>query len=218
MDKLKELKDLVDKKKQQLNELKNSACDINAIYKMEKELISLEREIKKEENEIKLVEEELNLNIAGKLARAFLKNPLTPVIALTLILMGLIAVLMTPRQENPTIDVPAANVIVMYPGASSKEVQNVIVEPLERTLQAMTGVKHVYGMAMGSVGIVTVRFKIGQDKVRSMSKLYDRIMQNMDKMPKGVMPPLVKPIVLDVVPSVTIALASKKYNAVILFL
>ncbi len=212
MDKLKELKELVDKKKQQLNELKNSAGDVNEINTIEKEISSIEDEIKKEEKKISSIEEELNLNIAGKLARMFLKNPLTPVIALTLILMGLIAVLMTPRQENPTIDVPAANVIVKYPGASSKEVQNIIVEPLERTLQAMTGVKHVYGIAMDSVGIVTVRFKIGQDKVRSMSKLYDRIMQNMDKMPKGVMPPLVKPIDIDEVPIVTIALASKKYN------
>jgi len=168
MDKLKELKELVDKKKQQLNELKNSSNDVDEINKIAKEIDSIEKEIKKEESEIKHVEEELNLNIAGKLARTFLKNPLTPVIALTLILMGFIAVLMTPRQENPTINVPAANVIVQYPGASSKEVQNIVVEPLERTLKAMTGVKHVYGIAMNSVGIVTVRFKIGQDKVRIM--------------------------------------------------
>jgi len=67
-------------------------------------------------------------------------------------------------------------------------------------------------MAMNSVGIVTVRFKIGQDKVRSMAKLYDRVMQNMDKLPKGAMPPLVKPIDIDEVPIVTLALSSKKYN------
>jgi multidrug efflux pump subunit AcrB len=126
--------------------------------------------------------------------------------------MGLIAVFLTPREENPQIDVPAANVIVVYPGANSHEVQNVIVDPLERTLKAMTGVKHVYGMAMNSVGIVTVRFKIGQDKVRSISKLYDRVMQNMDKLPKGVWTPLVKPIDIDEVPIVTLALSSEKYN------
>jgi len=223
---IKRLKELINFKKQELENMKKGSCDLNEVKKLENEIFNLENELLKKEKkfkaleeevhqkekELKEVEEELQLNIAGRLARTFLKNPLTPVIALALFLMGLIAVFLTPREENPQIDVPAANVIVMYPGASSKEVQNIIVEPLERTLKAMTGVKHVYGMAMNSVGIVTVRFKIGQDKVRSMSKLYDRVMQNMDKMPKGVMPPLIKPIDIDEVPIVTLALSSKKYN------
>ena len=224
---IKRLKELISFKKQELENIKKEgSCNLDEIRKLENEIFNLENELAKKEKEfealekevqtkekeLKEVEEELQLNIAGKLARTFLKNPLTPVIALALFLMGLIAVFLTPREENPQIDVPAANVIVMYPGASSKEVQNIIVEPLERTLKAMTGVKHVYGMAMNSVGIVTVRFKIGQDKVRSMSKLYDRVMQNMDKMPKGVMPPLIKPIDIDEVPIVTLALSSKKYN------
>jgi len=212
MEKLKELQELIQQKKSQLEKLKCGVCDLNEIKKLEEEINELELKAKKREEELEHVEEELKLNIAGRLARMFLKNPLTPVIALALILMGLIAVLLTPREENPQIEVPAANVIVAYPGASSKEVQNIIVEPLERTLKAMTGVKHVYGMAMGSVGIVTVRFKIGQDKVRSMSKLFERVMQNMNKMPKGVMTPLIKPIDIDEVPIVTIAVASKKYN------
>ncbi len=212
MEKLKKMKEIIQQKKEQLEQMKKTACDLNEIKKIEKEINELESQAKKREEELSHIEEELKLNSAGKLARMFLKNPLTPVIALTLILMGLIAVLFTPREENPQIDVPAANVMVVYPGASSKEVQNIIVEPLERILKAMTGVKHVYGMAMNSVGIVTVRFKIGQDKVRSMAKLYDRVMQNMDKLPKGVMPPLVKPIDIDEVPIVTLALSSKKYN------
>jgi len=219
MERLKKLKELLAAKKAELEAKKASAGDINEIKKLEEEIIqiekeleALEKEISQKEKELEAVEEELQLNIAGKLARTFLKNPLTPVLAIIFLLMGIIAVLFTPREENPQIDVPAANVIVMYPGASSKEVQNIIVDPLERILKAMTGVKHVYGMAMNSVGIVTVRFKIGQDKVRSMSKLYDRVMQNLDKLPKGVMPPLVKPIDIDEVPIVTIAVSSKKYN------
>ncbi len=226
MEQLKKLRELIKQKKEQLEKLKNSACDIEELKKLEieirmledelakkeKEFEKLKQEIKQKEEELEEVEEELKLNIAGKLARAFLNNPLTPVLAIVILLMGIVAVLFTPREENPQIDVPAANVIVMYPGASSKEVQNIVVEPLARELKAMTGVKHIYGMAMNSVGIVTVRFKIGEDKVRSMSKLYDRVMQNMDKMPKGVMPPLVKPIDIDEVPIVTLALSSKKYN------
>jgi len=212
MEHLEKLKAQLEAKRKELEAKKASACDLEELKATEAELFALEKEVKEKEKELEAIEEELSLNIAGKLARTFLKNPLTPVIALTLMLMGLIAVLFTPREENPQIDVPAANVIVMYPGASSKEVQNIIVDPLERTLKAMTGVKHVYGMAMNSVGIVTVRFKIGEDKVRSMSKLYDRVMQNLDKLPKGVMPPLVKPIDIDEVPIITLALSSKKYN------
>ncbi len=211
MERLEKLKAQFEEKRRELEE-KRSFFDEEEMIKKEEELKSIEKEIKKQEKELKAIEEELSLNIAGKLARTFLKNPLTSVIALTIMLMGFIAVLFTPREENPQIDVPAANVIVMYPGASSKEVQNIIVDPLERTLKAMTGVKHVYGMAMNSVGIVTVRFKIGEDKVKSMSKLYDRVMQNLDKLPKSVMPPLVKPIDIDEVPIVTLALSSKKYN------
>jgi len=213
MEKIKELQNLIEEKKKKLQDMKaDNNIDVQEIQKLEEEIKVLEEEAQKEEEEIKALEEELKLNIAGKLARTFLKNPLTPVIAITLFLLGFIALVLTPREENPQIDVPAANVIVAYPGASSKEVQNIVVEPLERTLKAMTGVKHVYGIAMNSVGIVTVRFKIGQDNTRSMAKLYDRVMQNMDKMPKGVMPPLIKPIDIYEVPIVTLAVASKKYN------
>ncbi|MEO1958113.1 MAG: efflux RND transporter permease subunit [Nautiliaceae bacterium] len=212
MSKIQSLKKLLGAKKRELQEKKLGSCDIDKIKTLEEEIKKIEAEIAAEEEELERVEEELKLNIAGKLARMFLKNPLTPVLAIVFILMGIIAILFTPREENPQIDVPAANVIVMYPGASSKEVQNIVVEPLARELKAMTGVKHVYGMAMNSVGIVTVRFKIGEDKVRSMAKLYDRVMQNMGKMPKGVMPPLVKPIDIDEVPIVTFALSSKTYN------
>jgi multidrug efflux pump subunit AcrB len=174
--------------------------------KKEKELLA------KEQQEIQKIEEELKLNIAGRLARDFLKNPLTPVIAFVLFLFGAIALMLTPREENPQIDVPSANVIVVYPGASAKEVQNIIVDPLSRKLNEMTNVDHIYGMAMNSVGVVTVVFEIGQNKEKSMTKLYDRVMQNMNLLPKGAWQPLVKPIDIDEVPILTFALASKKYN------
>ncbi|MEO1942582.1 MAG: efflux RND transporter permease subunit [Campylobacterales bacterium] len=210
---MEELKRKLEQKRAEVEKLKqNPSYSLEELRRAEQELRELEKELHRGEEELRRVEEELELNIAGRLARTFLKNPLTPVIALAIFLVGLIAVLLTPREENPQIDVPAANVIVVYPGTSSKEVQNVIVEPLMRILKAMTGVKHIYGMAMNSVGVVTVRFKIGQDKVRSISKLYDRVMQNLDKLPKGVMLPLVKPIDIDEVPIVTIAISSDKYT------
>jgi len=173
---------------------------------------NIENEILQEKQEIQKIEEELKLNIAGRLARDFLKNPLTPVIAFVLFLFGAIALMMTPREENPQIDVPSANVIVVYPGASAKEVQNIIVEPLSRKLKEMTHIKNIYGMAMNSVGVVTVVFKIGQNKEKSISKLYQRVMQNMDLLPKGAWQPIIKPVDIDEVPILTFTLSSSKYN------
>lgn len=168
-------------------------------------------------DEIRHIEEELRLNSAGKLARMFLTSPLTTLIALVMILMGIMAVFLTPREENPQIDVPSAMVMVMYPGANSDEVQRIIVDPLARKLNEMTGVDMVYGMAMNSVGIVNVAFEVGEPKEISFLKLYDRVMQNMDLMPKEVMQPLIKPIDIDEVPIVTLAISSDKYRGADLY-
>ncbi len=210
MDLIKKIKLQVDKRREARGE--QSPKYIEELRATEEMLFELEKEVKEAEKEIKTIEHKLNLNIAGKLAQMFLKNPVTPVIALALMLLGFMAVILTPREENPQIDVPAANVIVVYPGASAKEVQNIVVEPLERKLKAIKGVKHIYGTSMNSVGVVTVRFKIGEDKVKSFSKVYDRVMHNIDELPKGVRRPLIKPIDIDEVPIVTFALASSKYS------
>lgn len=152
------------------------------------------------------------LNIAGKLAKKFVNSPITPLLAIAIFVFGIVAVLFTPREENPQIDVPAANVIVAYPGANSQEVQNIIVEPLSRKLKEMTGVKHIYGIANNDVGVITVRFKIGENKEDSYLKLYDRVMQNMDLLPQGALQPLFKPIDIDEVPIVTFALSSTEFS------
>jgi len=158
------------------------------------------------------ITEETSLNSAGKLAKKFLFSPVTAIIAMFIILVGVIAVSFTPREENPQIDVPSGSVIVAYPGATPQEVQNIIVNPLQRKLNEMTGVDHVYGMAFENFGVVTVAFKVGENKEKSLVKLYDRVMQNMDILPKEVLPPLVKPVDIDEVPIVTLALSSAKYN------
>ena len=169
------------------------------------------------ERELRHIEEELSLNSAGRLARMFLESPLTTLIALVMILMGVLAVFLTPREENPQIDVPSAMVMVMYPGATSDEVQRIVVDPLSRKLSEMTGVDQVYGMAMNSVGIVNVAFEVGQPKEISFLKLYDRVMQNMDLLPKEVMQPLIKPIDIDEVPIVTLAVSSDRYGGADLY-
>jgi len=148
------------------------------------------------------------LGIAGRLANYFVDNRLTVLIIVFALLAGVTAFLVTPREENPQIVVPAANIIVAKPGASPDEVEQLIIKPLEAILQGMRGVEHTYGLAMDSLGVVTVQFAVGEDKEDSLVKLYDRIMSNIDRIPPGTEQPLVKPVDVDDVPILTISLSS----------
>ncbi len=149
-----------------------------------------------------------SLNIAGRLGKAAMLSNLTPMISLLIFLIGVLALMVTPREENPSIDVPAANIIVQMQGASPEEVQNLIVRPLEMILREMTGVDHTYGLALDSQAVVTVMFEVGEDKEASLVKLYDRIMHNLDRLPVGASEPLVKPLDVDDVPVSVLTLSS----------
>jgi multidrug efflux pump subunit AcrB len=147
-----------------------------------------------------------SMDIAGKLAQGFLKNPLTSVLAAFLILVGYIALNFMPREEDPQIAISGGAVIVALPGANASEVEKVIVNPLERKLREISGIEHIYGMAMNDVGIVNVMYYIGEDREDSNLKLYDKVMQNLDLMPKGAMQPLIKPFDIDIdIPILTVA-------------
>lgn len=148
------------------------------------------------------------LNIAGRLTRYFIDSKLTLLFILVAIFAGALALLLTPRTENPQIVVPAANIIIAKPGASPREVKNLIVDPLEAILRGMRGVHHTYGMAVNSMGIVTVNFKVGENRVASLVRLYNKIMSNLDRMPPGTRQPIVEPLDVNQVPIVTISLAS----------
>ena len=150
---------------------------------------------------------ENSLNFAGRVARYFIDSKLTLLVMLFAFLAGMFAFLVTPREENPRIVVPAANVIVQKPGASPDEIEQLIIKPLEAILQGLAGVEHTYGMAMNSMGVVSVQFKVGQNKEDSLVKLYDRIMSNIDHMPPGTLQPLIKPADVDDVPILTISLS-----------
>ena len=151
------------------------------------------------------------VNIAGKLAKGFLHNPLTAVLGMALLLMGYMALSTMPREEDPQIAISGGAVIVAMPGATPKEIENIIVNPLERKLREISGIEHIYGMAMDNVGIVNVMYYIGENREDSNLKLYDKVMQNMDKMPKGVMQPLIKPFDIDIdIPIVTVAFYPKE--------
>ncbi|MEW5839167.1 MAG: efflux RND transporter permease subunit [Pseudomonadota bacterium] len=151
---------------------------------------------------------EAPLNIAGKLAQTFIHSKITLLIIIAITLVGLLALLITPREYNPKIVVPAANIIVAKPGASAAEVRDLVVRPLEAIMRAQSGVDHTFGYAADDVGVVTVQFKVGQDQEDSLVKLYNQLMQNMDRIPPGAMQPIVKPINVDDVPIMTIALAA----------
>lgn len=147
------------------------------------------------------------LNVAGRVASYFIDNKLTLLIILFAFIAGMYAFLVTPREENPKIVVPAANVIVQKPGASPEEIQQLIIKPLEAILQGLPGMDHTYGSAMNSVGVVSVQFNVGENMEDSLVRLYDRIMSNIDRMPPGTLQPLIKPADVDDVPIVVIALS-----------
>jgi len=145
-------------------------------------------------------------NIAGHLAKGFLSNPLTPVLAFAILLLGFLSLEIMPREEDPQIEVSGGSIIVAIPGATPSEITNVIIKPLERRIREIKGVEHIYGTAMNNVGMINVQYFIGENREESNLKLYDKVMQNMDQLPKGTLAPLVKPFDIDIdIPILTVA-------------
>ncbi|MFW0883481.1 efflux RND transporter permease subunit [Candidatus Acidulodesulfobacterium sp. H_13] len=155
----------------------------------------------------------MDKNFNGKIAEYFIENKITLLLIIFIICFGAVAILLTPRQYNPQIIVPAANVIVRFPGANAKEVQNLVTKPLERKMWQIPGVKHVYSISMNSESIVTVQFHVNASRDKSLVDLYNKVFSNLDEIPKGVMRPIIKPIDVNHVPILDITLWSKKYGA-----
>ncbi|WP_295405148.1 efflux RND transporter permease subunit [uncultured Thiocystis sp.] len=149
------------------------------------------------------------LGIAGRTAKFFIRSPLSPLFYVAMLMMGMLGLLMTPRQEDPQISVPMIDIMVQYPGASSQQVANLATQPLERIMSEIPGVKHVYSASQRGQGIVTIEFDVGEKMGPSLVKVNDKLSSNMDKIPPGVMPPLVKSKGIDDVPIVTLTLWSK---------
>ncbi len=152
-------------------------------------------------------------NIAGYLAKAFLNNPLTMVMIISILMLGFISLQVMPREEDPQIQVSGGSVIVAIPGATPREINNVVIKPLERRFREIKGVENIYGTAMENVGMLNVQYYIGENREDSNLKLYDKVMQNMDTLPEGTMQPLVKPFDIDIdIPIVTVAFYPLKGN------
>ncbi|HAK60495.1 MAG TPA: AcrB/AcrD/AcrF family protein [Nitrospiraceae bacterium] len=149
----------------------------------------------------------MKLNISGKITQYFINSQLTVLIMAATAILGFFALVITPREENPQIVVPAANVFVQMPGSGAKEVEELVSKPLEAKLWEIPGVEDVYSVSMNSLSVVTVKFYVGEEKSESFQKLFDKLMSNMDIAPSGASQPLVKPIDVDDVPIVAITLS-----------
>jgi len=156
--------------------------------------------------------EEVDLGIAGKLTKAFIISPLSIILFFAMLGAGIIGLISTPRQEDPQISVPMIDLFVEYPGASSDEVANIVVKPLERLMSHILGVKHVYSVSDKGQGIITVEFDVGQEMNASIIKVRDKMLANLDFMPPGARQPLIKPKEIDDVPIINLTLWSKSLD------
>ena len=153
------------------------------------------------------------MGISGRIAKAFLRSKLTPLITLASLGVGLLAVIATPREEEPQISVPMIDVIAALPGASPRETENLLARPIEQRMWEIPGVDYVYGIGGDGYALVTVRFQVGEDQDASVSKVHAKLASVMDQAPAGALPPLVRPHSIDDVPILTLTLHSKSYGS-----
>jgi len=153
---------------------------------------------------------EPRLGFSGRIARTFQRSPLTPILAIAALLLGLVAVMITPREEEPQIDVTMANVMVPFPGADVHDVENLVAYPLEQKLAELEGVKHVYSVSRPGMAVITVEFQVGVPRQTAIVRLYNQVFQNQDFVPPnlGVGRPLVRPMGIDDVPVMALTLWS----------
>ena len=148
------------------------------------------------------------LGFSGSLAKKFQDSKITPLLAITGLLMGVFAVAVTPREEEPQINVTFANIFVAFPGASAVEVENQVAVPMEQVLAEIEGVKHTYSVSRPGLAVLTIQFEVGEDRTDAIVRLYNAVYSNQDWQPpgSGVLQPLIQPKGIDDVPTVTVTL------------
>ncbi len=154
----------------------------------------------------------MKTGFAGGIAKLFIKSKLTPLLMIAFLIIGAYSSYLTPREEEPQIDVPIADIFLAYPGASPIEVESRIVKPLEKVVANIPGVEYVYSTSMSEQAMLIVQFYVGEDVERSLVKMYNEIMKHMDEMPQGVSFPLIKTRAIDDVPVLGLTLWSEKYD------
>ncbi|WP_157208058.1 efflux RND transporter permease subunit [Mariniflexile maritimum] len=150
--------------------------------------------------------------ISGKIAHFFINSKLTILLMIGLMIIGTYSSFLIPREEEPQINVPMADVMVGYPGANPSEVENRVVKPLEKIISNIKGVEHVHSMAMNGQAVIIVQFYVGEDTERSYVKLYDELMKHENMFPQGVYKPIVKTRSIDDVPMLGLTLWSEHYD------
>ena len=153
----------------------------------------------------------MKLGISGRIASFFQSAQITPLLALLALLLGLFAILITPREEEPQINVTMANVIIPFPGANAKNVEEMVSIPAEQVLSQIAGIEHVMSMSRTGLSVITVQFKVGVPRTEALVRLHDTVAANSDWLPKGlgVMPAIIKPKGIDDVPILSLTLFSK---------
>jgi len=151
----------------------------------------------------------VRLGFAGRIAHAFIDSKLTPLLIAASLGLGALALLATPREEEPQIRVPMVDVAIAWPGAEPSEVETRIVEPLERALWGISGVEHVYAAARSGFALVTVRFRVNESNEESLVKVYERLSATGGTLPPDALPPAVELHSIDDVPFLTLTLWSE---------
>lgn len=154
----------------------------------------------------------MNEGLSGRIASTFLKSKLTILLMVAIMAAGAYSTYLIPREEEPQISVPIADIFIGYPGASPAEVESKVSAPLEKVVSNLKGVEHVYSTSLSEQAMLTVQFYVGEDVERSLVKLYSEIMKNMDRMPQGVSMPLIKTRSIDDVPVLGFTLWSDRYS------
>jgi multidrug efflux pump subunit AcrB len=151
------------------------------------------------------------MGVSGRIARFFQDSQLTPLAALVAFLLGLFAVAVTPREEEPQINVTMANVFVPFPGASARDVEALVATPAEQVLAQMNGIEHVYSVSRPGMAVLTVQFKVGVPRLDALVRLHDTIQTNRDWVSPelGTLEPIIKPKGIDDVPVVTLTLSNE---------
>ncbi len=150
--------------------------------------------------------------ISGKIAHFFINSKLTILLMIGLMIIGIYSSFLIPREEEPQINVPMADVLVGYPGANPTEVENRVVKPLEKIISNIKGVEHVHSMAMNGQSVMVVQFYVGEDTERSYVKLYDELMKHENMFAEGVFKPIIKTRSIDDVPMLGLTLWSENYD------
>lgn len=150
--------------------------------------------------------------LAEKLAKPFIHSKLTLLLMVSFLAIGIYSFFLIPREEEPQINVPMVDAFFMYPGASAQEVESRISAPIEKIISNIHGVEYVYSTSMDERAMIIVQFFVGENTEESLVKLYNELNRNMDKMPVGITPPLIKSRAIDDVPMMSLTMWSKDYD------